>query len=158
MVKKIGWNKTLKKWKFSENAKIINDRNEIGKILKLLNFAADNFNNVKIGLFQVNPLEKIDRIFDIIDDEILQDRILIEASRQLNEHNQLARTHLDLEREKHGWLTYEMPFVLIVKDQVKYFKFQFSNNQNVLDKPEKLNKIYMNYHETKLNLEVFYEN
>lgn len=128
MEKKINWKKTLNEWKFSEYAKVVSDQKEIDKILQLLNFASsDSGFNVKLTPFQTKPDKRIEKLFDLLEDDMPLDRIVKNAYSQLKEHRKIARTHL--EKEIYNFLTYEIPFVLVIKDEIKYCKFQFSNKK-----------------------------
>lgn len=112
----------------------------------VLNFAGEN-------LYQ--EIEQFDRVSlsELLSDKMQKDRLLIEASKQLNKHAIIAETHLN----KSGWKTYEMPFVWRTSNEVKYLKFQFTAKIDVFSKPENLKKIFFRYHPSTLKLRVHYE-
>ena len=146
MAKKIDWKKTLSKWKFSKYAKTVKNQDDINNISELLNFAGENLYD-EIKFFDRNS------VFELRSDKINKDRLLIEASKQLNEHARIAKTHLN----KRDWITYEMPFVWCTSNKVKYLKFQFTAKNDVFLKMENLRELFLRYHTSKPELGVYCE-
>ena len=147
MKKQVNWNNVLKAWKPSTGTRKVTEEDEVNAIIYFCKYVSENFWD-KIGFFDVRSKEEIEQ------SDSSKSEIFSMAAKQITIHRKVWQV---IQKKYPSRLSYEFPLAVRVDSRLRYMKFQIKENKTGLHSPNKVKKVWLDFHTSDQKIEVIYE-
>ena len=144
----VDWNSTLGIWRPSGGAQKVAGKGKIENIARFCDYVGNNFWD-KIEYFGAGILEAK----RIIDCGLSKNDVFSLASTQICQHLSVWEVRQGMYPSR---LTYEFPFFAEGGAYMMYMKFQLKEGYKGLSSPQKVKKVWLDFHTSDQKIEVIY--